>query len=196
MERVLISQWLWRPKLNFAFVQVFLKLAALGFRPARRQRFASFSRFGLRLWRKLRKRLFHSVQPFECALPALQRRHAWEILYDLSSFTRASFEAVKFLRSQRTVDDEVYAIVRLSLCLEEPLKIHVRNLLKRIVQHRKMTWPCHQQACLSLPFLSHGSFSSSVEHWLRPLVLPFRPLLVPLHLTSTRVREAALQSSM
>ena len=64
LEHELISQW--QPKLNFPFVQVFLKRTALGFRPARRQRFASFSKFGLRLWRKLRKRLFHSVQPFEC----------------------------------------------------------------------------------------------------------------------------------
>ena len=72
---------------------------------------------------------------------------------------RASFDAVKLLRSQRLVDDEVYsyAIVRLSLCLEEPLKTRVRNLLKRVVQYRKMTWP-NYQATLSLPFLSHASF--------------------------------------
>ena len=90
LEHLLISQWL--PKLNYPYAQVFLKRTALGFRPARQQRFASFSRFGLPLWRKLRKRLFHSVQPFECAV---QRRQAWEILYDLSSFTRASFDALK-----------------------------------------------------------------------------------------------------
>ena len=29
------------------------------------------------------------------------------------------------------MDDDVYAIVRLSLCLEEPLKTRVRNLLKK-----------------------------------------------------------------
>ena len=66
LEHVLISQW--QPKLNFPFVQVFLKRTALGFRPARQQRFASFSRFGLRLWRKWRKRLFRSVQPLDCAM--------------------------------------------------------------------------------------------------------------------------------
>ena len=137
----------------------------------------------------MRKRLFHSVQPVE---RAVQRRQAWEILYDLSSSARASFEAVKFLRSQRLGDDEVYAIVRLSLCLEEPLKTRVRNLLKRIVQHRKMTWPCHQ-ASLSLPLLSHGSFSSSVDRWLRSLVLQ-SGLFLCHHLPSVRVREAALQS--
>ena len=55
LERLLISQW--QPKLNYPFVQIFLKRTALGFRPARQQRFAAFSRFGVRLWRKLRKRL-------------------------------------------------------------------------------------------------------------------------------------------
>ena len=71
----------------------------------------------------------------------MQRRQAWEILYDLSSFTHASFDAVKLLRSQRLVDDEVYAIIRLSFCLEEPLKTRVRNLLKRVAHYRQMTWP-------------------------------------------------------
>ena len=189
LEHVLISQW--QPKLNFPFVQVFLKRTALGFRPARQQRFASFSRFGLRLWPKLRKRLFRSVQPLECAM---QRRQVWEILYDLSSFTHASFDAVKLLRSQRLVDDEVYAIIRLSFCLEEPLRTRVRNLLKRVAHYRKMTWPGHQQACLSLPFLSHQSFAVSVDRWLRGTVLRFRPILVPFHLPSTKVREATLQS--
>ena len=165
LEHVLISQW--QPKLNFPFVQVFLKRTALGFRPARQQRFASFSRFGLRLWRKLRKRLFRSVQPLECAM---QRRQAWEILYDLSSFAHASFDAVKLLRSQRLVD-EVYAIIRLSFCLEEPLKTRVRNLFKRVAQHQQISWPGHQQACLSLPFLSHQSFVASVDRWLRDTVL-------------------------
>ena len=188
LEHLLISQW--QPELNYPYAQVFLKRTALGFRPARQQRFASFSRFGIRLWRKLRKRLFHSVQPFECTV---QRRQAWEILYDLSSFTRASFDALKLLRSQRLVDDEVYSIVRLSLCLEEPLKTRVRNSFKKVVKFRKMTWPAHQ-ACLSIPFMSHASFSASVDRWLKTLVLHFRPLLGPLDLPSARVREAALQS--
>ena len=120
----------------------------------------------------------------------MQRRQAWEILYGLSSFTRASFDAVKLLRSQRLVDDEVYAIIRLSFCLEEPLKTRVRNLLKRVAHHRQMTWPGNQQACLSLPFLSHQSFAGSVDRWLRGTVLRFRPILVPFHLPSTKVREA------
>ena len=59
----------------------------------------------------------------------------------------------------KEVKDEVYsyAIVRLSLCLEQLLKTRVRNLLNRVVQYRKMTWP-NYQASLSLPLLSHASF--------------------------------------
>ena len=78
----------------------FLKRTTLGFRPARQQRFASFSRFELRLWRKLHKKLSHSVQPFECAV---QRRQASEILYDLSSFVRhCSLEPVSRRASENT----------------------------------------------------------------------------------------------
>ena len=87
----------------------------------------------------------------------------------------------------------MYAIVRLSLCLEEPLKTRVRNLLKKVVKFRKMTWRAHQ-ACLSIPFMSHASFSASVDRWLKTLVLHFRPLLVLLHLPSARVRETVLES--
>ena len=132
-----------------------------------------------------------ACSPFECAV---HRRQAWEILYDLSSFTRASFEAVKHLRSQKMVDDEVYAIVRLSLCLEEPLKTRVRKLLQKVVEHRKMTWPKQCQTSLSLPFLAHSSFVTSLDAWLKALVLRFRPILVPFHLPASRVRESSLQS--
>ena len=48
---------------------------------------------------------------------------------------------VKQLRSDRFVDDEVYALVCLSLCVEESLKSRVRKLLQGVVRHRNMTWP-------------------------------------------------------
>ena len=58
LEHVLISTW--QSKLNIPFAQAFLKRAALGFRLANQRRGVSFSRFGIRLWIKLRKRFFHS----------------------------------------------------------------------------------------------------------------------------------------
>ena len=68
-----------------------------------------------------------------------------------NSLTVSSHLSVQFRDVKRRrfcmISPVSYAIVRLSLCLEEPLKTRVRNLLKRIVQHRKITWPCHQ-ACL------------------------------------------------
>ena len=74
------------------------------------------------------------------------------------------------------------------------MKTRASNLLKKVVKFRKMTWPAHQ-ACLSIPFMSHASFSASVDRWLKSLsVQHFRPLLAPLHLPSARVRETALQS--
>ena len=60
----------------------------------------------------------------------MKRKQAWELLYDLASFTRQSFEAAKSLRSYRFVDTEVYAIIRLSNALEQPSQSRVRRLLR------------------------------------------------------------------
>ena len=45
MEHILIDQC--QQKLNFPFIQIFLKRTALGFRPGRRRRWTEFGRFGL-----------------------------------------------------------------------------------------------------------------------------------------------------
>ena len=188
LEHLLISQW--QPKLNYPFVQVFLKRTALGFRPAKQQRHTAFGKFGVRLWRKFRKRLHVSSQPL-CF--AVTRRHAWELLFDIASFTRASFEALKLLRSERFVDDDVYAILRLSLSLEEPLKTRVRQLLKGVVRHRLMTWPSGHSS-LRIPFLAHAGFAHSLERWLSATVQRFKHVLVPFHLPSRKIRETKHQA--
>ena len=117
-EHCLIEAW--QARLNYPFVQSALRRSAIGFRPAKR-RLTAYGRFGRRLWRKLRKRQFGAF--------ALARLQAWDLMFDLSSFTLASFNACTLLRSGRFVNDEVYAIIRLSFSLEEPLKTKVRKLL-------------------------------------------------------------------
>ena len=59
-EHCLIGMW--QPRLNHPYIMSFLKRSALGFRPNKRVRLSAFSRFGMRLWRKLRKKLFHTPQ--------------------------------------------------------------------------------------------------------------------------------------
>ena len=128
----------WQPKLNHPYIISFLKRSALGFRPNKRVRLSAFSRFGMRLWRKLRKKLHTQNQP---EIFQLKRRSAWEILFNLTCFSRAPFEEIKRLRSDRYVPDEIYSQIRLSNSLEEPGKTKARNALKSVCKYRNMSWP-------------------------------------------------------
>ena len=143
----------WQPKLNFPFIQIFLKRTALGFRPGRRRRWMEFGRFGLILWRKLRKRMLALNQPQNIAR---SRQQAWELLYDLSTFSEASYRACRIIRSHQVTDIEVYAMVRLSNSLEQPIKHGVRKLLQSALKYRKISWPVSSLP-LRLPFLAHDS---------------------------------------
>ena len=127
-EHCLIGMW--QPKLNHHPYNVsFLKRSALGFRPNRRIRNTVSSKFGLRLWRKLRKKLHTQLQPEQFQL---KRRSAWEIPFNLTCCSRAPFEEAKRLRSGRYVPDEIYSLIRLSNCLEEPGKSKARKILKSV----------------------------------------------------------------
>ena len=113
-----------QPKLNHPCIVSFLKRGALGFRPNKRVRISAFSRFGVRLWRKLRKRLHTQLQP---EIFQLKRRSAWEILFNLTCFSRAPFEEIKRLRSDRYMPDEIYsAILWRNLAKQEPGKRYSR----------------------------------------------------------------------
>ena len=106
-EHCLIGMW--QPKLNHPYIVSFLKRSALGFRPNQRVRNTVSSKFGLRLWRKLRKKLHKQLQPEPFQL---KRRSAWEILFNLTCFSRAPFEEAKRLRSDRYLSDEIYSLIR------------------------------------------------------------------------------------
>ena len=89
-EHCLIGMW--QPKLNHPYIVSFLKRSALGFRPNKRIRNTVSSKFGLRLWRKLRNKLHIQLQPEQFQL---KRRPAWEILFNLTCFSRAPFEEAR-----------------------------------------------------------------------------------------------------
>ena len=93
--------------------------------------------------------------------PTFERQQAWQLLYDLASRTRASFEAAKYVRSARLGVDQFYALVRLSNCLEQPSRGHVRRLLQQACKFRKLIWP-KARAVLQLPFLAHDEFAKEV----------------------------------
>ena len=188
LEHCLIDAW--QPKLNFPFIQSFLKRSALGFKPSRQRRMSSYSKFGRRLWVKLRKKLFTQDQPYAFQLSRLK---AWNILYDLTSLSRASFERARQLRSQSFVDDEIYSLIRLSANLQEPLRSKARMILKSVAGYRNMTWPKGSLG-IQLQFTADERFPQRMSKWLRSVIIRFKHVLVPFHLPSVSVREKPHQS--
>ena len=117
LEHQLIAKW--QPRLNYPFVTRFLQRKALGFRVAPRTRQSVSFRFGRRLWLKLQRRLFCRTAP----VPShVTRKEAWELLFDLTSCTQASFAAAQVIRSTRFTEDEVYALIKLTHTLEQPAR--------------------------------------------------------------------------
>ena len=180
-EHCLIGMW--QPKLNHPYIVSFMKRSALGFRPNKRIRNTVSSKFGLRLWRKLRKKLHKQLQPEPFQL---KRRSAWEILFNLTCFSRAPFQDAKRLRSDRYLPDEIYSLIRLSNCLEQPGKSKARKLLKSVCMYRNMSWP-RSALGLQLRFSSNPSFSLDVSTWIRKQVVPF-------HQPFFKIREGSHQT--
>ena len=133
-EHELIAQW--EAPLNFPRVTSLVKKTARGFRRSSKRRVSLYGTFGLRLWRKLRKRLHRQSRQF---VIEDSREYAWGLLFKLGSRTRAAFETSKLLRSNKTADEEVYALIKLSRNIENPHRGRVQGLLKGVVKFRKIS---------------------------------------------------------
>ena len=107
-----------------------------------------------------------------------------------SSFTVQSWNACRSLRSQRWTDSEVYAVIRLTHCLEQPSKGRAQDLLRKVCQYRNMTWPAAGFS-LAIQPLAHPEFLTNVKNWMKTAVLQFKHVLVPFFLPSCTPREAA-----
>ena len=64
------------------------------------------------------------------------RELAWNILYDLGSHTKASFEAACLVRSKRMSDEEVCALIKLRRSVENPVRVRIHSILKSAVKFR------------------------------------------------------------
>ena len=182
----LIAQW--QTPLNFPRAMALIKKTALGFRISSKRRASLYGTFGLRLWRKLHKRM--------------HRRHliknspelAWGLLFKLGSRTRAAFETSKLLRSRQTADEEVYALIKFSRNIENPHRNRVQGLLKSVVKFRiKMHWPKTSRPLGVLP-LCHPHFTPQCEKWLRGIILQYKYLFPSFHAPKNRLREVPHQS--
>ena len=186
LEHQLIQRW--QPRLNVPFISRFLQRKALGFRTSSQRRRSVAFRFGKRLWAKLRKRLFGSRLPVSICV---SRQQAWEYVFDLQSATKAAFDAARTLRSAKVTDQEVYALLKLTHALEQPGRAKVLGFFRSICKFRNMSWP-GQSRSLQLPFLAQDSFAAEVQQWLKSeVILRFKDILIPFHLSSHKLREAA-----
>ena len=164
-EHELIAQW--QAPLNFPRVTSLVKKTALGFRFSAKRRVSLYGTFGLRLWRKLRKRLHCRSRTF-CIKES--REFAWGLLFKLRSRTRAAFETSKLFRSNKTADEEVYALIKLSRHIENPHRGRIQGLLKGVVKFRKtMHWPRTSRPLGVLP-LSSDRFMLEREQWLKKII--------------------------
>ena len=138
----------------------------------------------------MRKKLHTQLQP---EILQLKRRSAWEILFNLTCFSRAPFEEIKRLRSDRYVPDEIYSLIRLSNSLEEPGKTRARKALQSVRKYRNMSWP-RSALGLRLKFTADPNFCSEISRWVRTQVLLHKHILTPFHLPVFKVREQPHQS--
>ena len=116
------SAWVlaqWQSPLNYPWAMTLLKKTALGYRVSPKRRASLYGAFGLRLWRKLHKRMHRRSREF---FIKDSRELAWGLLFKLESHTRAAFETSKLLRSRETADEKVYALIKLSRNIENPVR--------------------------------------------------------------------------
>ena len=165
----LVAQW--QTPLNYPRAMALIKKTALGFRLSSKRGASLYGTFGLRLWRKLHKRMHRRNQRF---FIKNSRELAWGLLFKLGSRTRAAFATSKLLRSRQTADEEVYALIKLSRNIENPHRNRVQGLLKSVVKFRtKMHWPRTSRPLGVLP-LCHPHFTSQCERWLRNIIIQYK----------------------
>ena len=184
-EHALIS--IYQPSLNWPYIYRRYKRISTGYTANRFLAEQPWSRFGKRLFLRLRRRSctvygrnFHRV--------ALKHTQAWSIIARLTSEHIESWEEEKRLRSGRHSDLDIYAIYRLSGNVEQPHRHRVRNILRRVLDFRQLQQP-KINLLLRLPWLSHPHYQRSTREVLRRLVLDHRNWALPLHLPSTKLAE-------
>ena len=182
-EHLLISSW--QPALNHPFILKFLKLKSEGWMMQLRKNRQGSVKLSPRLYQRVRRRLFSlgSVPS-----PHSFQEQAWRILYQISLFTRASYEACKRIRSGEFHTLEVYALYRLANHMEEPGRSRVKSLIGKALLFRNATVPKNNLP-LHIPFLALDNFRTNLETWIWQLILQHKNVAIPLVLPTHRLRE-------
>ena len=98
------------------------------------------------------------------------------------------------MRSKRMSDEEVYALIKLSRSVENPVRYRIHSILKSAVKFRgTMHWPLTGRPLAVLP-LAQSSFIREGELWLKSLISDFKYLFPSFHLPKSNLREVPHQS--
>ena len=156
-EHLLISRW--QPPLNHPFITKILTLKASGWLVQYKKHSQTFPSIpqGNRLFQRLRRRLITKGVP-----PSIhcKQAQAWNILFELTSPGRLSFDTATTLRSGKFDDWEIYVLYRLRNHLEQPARGRARKLLASAMKFRNMTIPKLNRPA-TMPFLAH----SEIKHF-------------------------------
>ena len=96
-------------------------------------------------------------------------------------------EALKF-HSQH-----IYALLRMTMLLDDPPRTRVRAILKRILKFRDCPEAPYTKP-LILPMLGHHKFKKELQRWMVQRIQEHKPFLVPFHLPSKSVIVGKLPS--
>ena len=122
------------------------------------------------------------------------RQLAWNIFYDLGSYTRASFVAARLIRSKKLSDEEVSTLIKLSRHVENPVRHKIHSILKSAVKFRgTMHWPLTAKPLGVLP-LAQSNFTHQWELWLKSLICDVKYLFPSFHLLKSNLSEVPHQS--
>ena len=183
---------LWKPQLNAPWVA---KLNPTSATRATSMTLNStiYATPGKRLWMKVRRRLqtlgILSLYPVAPTNPF----DNWSILVQLARGDRQTFEAEKTLRSAQFHSQHVFALLRMTMLLDDPPRTRVRSILKRVLSFRDCPPPPSTKP-LVLPMLGHRDFKERLQRWIVQKVQEHKPFLVPFHLPGKSVVVGKLPS--
>ena len=181
-EHATIQAWqAWQARLNHPFIAKFLVKKAHGLVPAKQRPSMQPGNdtLGIKIFKKMRRRLHHQRSPEARLLPQLPQ--LWEFLYDLSSDTLKEYEASKILRSGRYPSEIGLVLFRLANHLEQPWRSKCAARLKQILQIRNQSIPKKNHP-LKMTFLACEGFRVQLRQFLQQEVLQAQPVLIPYHL--------------
>ena len=91
-------------------------------------------------------------------------------------------------------DEEVYALIKLSRSVENPVRFRIHRILKSAAKFRStMHWPRTGRPLPVLP-LPHSTFIREGQLWLKSLISDFKYLFPSFHLPKSKLREVPHQS--